>query len=134
MARKTLGRSRCKSNRRRGARAPGGVNFWTDVTTAIAGAKAKCGLGENPGPAFAFAKLGAEEGLQWMDVASISWVRPAAELVPAVPGRMAAVVADGHSEMVQCDERVRVHSTRRRRRRCVRPYQRGRTGRSARPE
>ena len=43
-----------------------------------------------PSRGFAFAKLSAEEGLQWMAVASISWVRPAAELAPAVPGRAIA--------------------------------------------
>src|SRR5208337_3904831 len=45
----------------------------------------------------AFAKTGemnardSEEGLQWIAVPSISWVRPAAELAPAVPGRALAV-------------------------------------------
>ena len=39
---------------------------------------------------FAFAKLSAEEGLQWIAVASISWDGPAAELAPAVPGRAIA--------------------------------------------
>src|SRR5271165_6842635 len=45
---------------------------------------------KTPEPRLRGRQFSAEEGLQWIAVASINWVRPAAELVPAVPGRAIA--------------------------------------------
>src|SRR5271166_2087273 len=45
---------------------------------------------KTPEPRLRGRQFSAEEGLQWIAVASINWVRPAAELAPAVPGRAIA--------------------------------------------